>query len=83
MTCPGLLRLKAGELYLFSDREQGCIWGLYDGTDAEGHVRLEVASCDFKHFSRYITLRETYGDCRLATRDELRDFSFNMGWRRI
>lgn len=73
---------EVGELYLFSDGEshaegEGVLWGVFD-TIERGCVMLESSSRDGYNFALWRSLPEEYRFCRLATRNELRDYFFNL-----
>lgn len=76
---------QAGELYYFCSEPDVAtgIWGLFDCYDSEGRLRLEVWSCDFASFCAGMIVSQQYVYTRLATRDELRDFAYNMGYERV
>lgn len=70
--------LHPGELYLFCPVNQSCpstecIWGIFN-KEEQGQIFLESSSRDLKHFRLWHLLPERYRLCRIATRDELRDY---------
>lgn len=72
---------KVGEVYLFHTDNSQCpneesLWGLYDKSE-ENTVYLETCSRDHRHFFRGQRLPAEYRFCRLATREELRDYTVN------
>lgn len=73
-----------GDLYLFGDNTgRESLWGIFDKRDTEGRIVLEVASTDFVHFTRNVTVPVQLSFVRPATRSELRDFAYNMGYSHI
>lgn len=74
-------KLEAGDLYLFGDRtSEERLWGIFHKRDAQGRIVLEAASPDFEHFERDVIVPGHWFFVRPATRDELRDFAYNMGY---
>lgn len=76
-------RLRAGDLYLFCPADQtcpslDCIWGIPDH-QIHGHYYMESSSRDLKEFATWHWLPDNYRVCRLATRDELRDYMAALG----
>lgn len=80
------LSFLPGDLYVFSpidtESPEQSLLGIYDCHDPAGCIRLEAASNDFTTFQQQVRLTDRYRFARLATRDELRDFAYNMGWSR-
>lgn len=78
------LSFRPGDLYVFSPTDtespEQTLLGIYDCHDSSGCIRLEAASHDYNTFQQRIRLADTYRFVRMATRDELRDFCYNMGW---
>ena len=75
---------QIGELYLFHPANKRCppntsLWGIYDNTK-NGIIHLELHSVDLKHFRSRFILPKHYRFYRLATRSELRDFMYNLGY---
>lgn len=75
------ISFKVGEVYLFHPANSQCpneesLWGLYDKCE-ENTVYLETCSWDHRHFFRGQRLPVEYRFCRLATREELRDYIVN------
>lgn len=75
------ISFKVGEVYLFHKENSECpnedsLWGLYDKFE-ENTVYLETCTLDQKHFFREQRLPAEYRFCRLATREELRDYIVN------
>ena len=75
---------QIGELYLFHPSNPHCppntsLWGIYDKT-GNGIIHLEINSFDLKHFRSQFILPKHYRFHRLATRSELRDFMYNLGY---
>lgn len=73
-----------GELYLFHPTKKYCpshssLWGIYDRTE-DGIIYLESSTLDLRHFSIWHRLPEEYRYSRRATRLELRDYMYNMGY---
>lgn len=46
--------------------------------DTDGRICLETSSADLKKYNHWTFLPAEYLFCRLSTREELRDFSFNL-----
>lgn len=77
-------QLEIGELYLFHQLDKSCpndcsLWGFYDKTE-NGVITLEHCTNDLTHFHSWYKLPKEYIFCRLATRSELRDYMFNLGY---
>ena len=73
---------RAGELYLFHCTDPQCppatsLWGVFDRDD-DKRLHLESSSCDLHSFRRWHALPEAYRYRRLATREELRDYTWNL-----
>ncbi|MBP3356613.1 MAG: hypothetical protein J6K95_05585 [Rikenellaceae bacterium] len=74
----------AGELYLFHPSDPACpdassLWGMFGTRDLRGTLRLESASADLFRFRFGVELApREYPFCRLASRDELRDYCYNL-----
>ena len=73
-----------GELYLFHPTKKYCpshssMWGIYDRTE-DGIIYLESSTLDLRHFSIWHRLPKEYRYSRRATRRELRDYMYNMGY---
>ena len=73
-----------GDLYLFHLTKKYCpprssLWGIYDKTEG-GIIYLESCTLDLRHFSIWHRLPPAYRFCRRATRSELRDYMYNMGY---
>ena len=67
-------KFRIGDVYLFHATDPGCesgtsLWGIVNDRDTDGRICLETSSAD---------LTAEYLFCRLSTREELRDFSFNL-----
>ncbi len=76
--------LRFGELYLFHPTNSRCpaedsLWGLYDKTE-DGVIYLEHSTFDLCRFWLKYKLPAHYEFCRLATRDELRDYMYSLGY---
>jgi len=72
----------AGELYVFHATDctcpaDGSLFGIFDKETSAG-ICLESSSRDFVHFCLWHRLPPEYRYCRLASRDELRDYIFNL-----
>lgn len=80
------LTLSAGDLYAFSPSdntsETSTVWGIFDMHSPDGHIHLESSSDDYQTFRTYTMLPEEYLYARPATRDELRDYAYNLGYNR-
>ena len=51
---------------------------LGENRDAENRICLETSSADLRKYNYWTFLPAEYQFCRLSTREELRDFSFNL-----
>lgn len=74
-----------GELYLFHPTKKYCpsrssLWGIYDKIE-DGIIYLESSTLDLHHFSIWHRLPDGYRYWRRATRRELRDYMYNLGYR--
>lgn len=73
-----------GDLYLFHPTKKYCpsrssLWGIYDKIEG-GIIYLESSTLDLRHFSIWHPLPSEYLYSRRATRRELRDYMYNMGY---
>lgn len=76
------VRFTTGELYLFHPCQAACppegsLWGIFDRRSGAS-ILLETSSADLKSFARWHPLLAHYRFCRLATRAELRDYTYNL-----
>ena len=76
-------KFRIGDVYLFHDTDPECqsrtaLWGIVDKRSAEGRIHMEVFTPNLKNYRFWTLLPEKYRFCRLATREELRDFSFSL-----
>lgn len=74
---------RIGDLYLFHSNNPRCpaktsLWGFHNRT-SKGIIYLEHSTKDLRHFRLCHRLPQYYRYCRLATRDELRDYMYNLG----
>lgn len=74
----------AGDLYLFHPIKKYCpakssLWGVYDKT-VDYIIYLESSTFDLRHFRIWHSLPQKYRYFRRATRNELRDYMYNMGY---
>ena len=77
-------RFRIGDLYLFHPSNPHCsaktsLWGIYDKRE-DGIIYLESSTLNLVHFKKWHPLPEHYCYYRLATRSELRDYMYNMGY---
>ena len=77
-------RFVPGELYLFHRSNADCppsgsLWGLFDRS-AAGAIYLESSSRDLHGFRFRHPLPDSYRYFRPATRDEYRDYFYNLGY---
>lgn len=77
-------QFRIGDLYLFHTSNPRCpssssLWGFYDKR-INGVIYLEHSSYNLHNFSLWHPLHTLYRYCRLATRNELRDYMYNLGW---
>lgn len=80
----GKEQMQCGELYLFHCEESVCpaessLWGVYDRRE-DGMIYLENSTLDHCHFRMWYPLPVSYRFYRLATRSELRDYMYNLGF---
>lgn len=73
---------EKGELYLFHPSNphcpsQGSLWAVLAGEGEHG-LLLESSSLDLQCFERWHMLPDLYRYARRATRDELRDYVYNL-----
>ncbi len=71
-----------GELYLFHKTDSQCpeqesLWAIFDKRE-QGKIYLESCSSDLYLFEFWETLPAEFKFFRLATRDELRDYTANL-----
>ena len=76
-------KFRIGDVYLFHATDPGCdsrtsLWGIVGNRDAEDRICLETSSADLRKYNYWTFLPAEYLICRLSTREELRDFSFNL-----
>lgn len=76
---------RTGEVYLFSPIRRpadpaSCLWGMVEQVRKE-RLHMEILSYGFTEFRLDCTLPEGFRYARLATRDELRDFIYNVASR--
>lgn len=76
------LAFMAGELYLFHPADPACpaeesLWGVFDKTENDT-IFLESSSHDLKYFRVWHPLADEYRFARLASRDELRDYTMKL-----
>ena len=76
-------RFHIGELYLFHPNNPRCpaktsLWGFHNKTTS-GIIYLEHSTEDLRYFRLWHRLPQCYRYYRLATRDELRDYMYNLG----
>ncbi len=75
---------RIGELYLFHPTNPHCpssssLWGFYDKSKY-GIIYLEHSTEDLCHFRLWHCLPQCYRYYRLATRSELRDYMYSIGY---
>lgn len=78
-----IMRFQRGDVYLFHPTDAFCnpdtsLWGVFGKLSPDGSIRLETASHDLRHFLIGMPLPKGYMHCRQATRNELRDYYFNL-----
>lgn len=81
----GRMRFRTAEVYLFSPVRRpvdpcSCLWGVVDCM-TQGQIRMEILSYGFSEYLLNCTLPEGFRFARMATRDELRDFVYNIAFR--
>ena len=77
-------KFRVSELYLFHPNNPHCpsqssLWGFYDRSKG-GIIYLEHSSRNLCNFRLWHPLSRHYRYCRKATRAELRDYMYNMGY---
>lgn len=75
---------QIGEVYLFHVRDPHCracdsLWATYDRRCGR-RIRLEASTSDHRRFVLWQDLPDAYRYCRMATRDELRDYMTNIAF---
>lgn len=75
---------ESGELYLFHPTKRNCpsadsLWGVYNRCE-DGLIYLESSTLDMHSFARWSALPTNYRYSRPASRSELRDYMYNLGW---
>lgn len=55
------------------------LWGIFSKLELEG-VILEVATTDLTSFHYNYTIPANYSYVKIMSRDEIRDFAYNMGY---
>ncbi len=75
-------RLKEGELYCFHLHNKQIWWGICAKIGLE-EIRLESATTDWHQFSTHLRLPQAVTAGRLASRAELRDFTYNRALAEI
>ena len=70
---------QAGELYLFAHHTEPHrqLWAILADVERDGVV-AESATEDFRSFDRWVRLAPVWHYRRMATRDELRDYSYAL-----
>lgn len=73
---------QTGELYLFHTSNPHCpptesLWGIYHETTPNG-LFLESYTADHRTFLLWQPLPRTYRFARRASRQELRDYTYNL-----
>lgn len=79
------MRFRIGEVYLFSPAHRptdasSCLWGVVNDQLGE-RLHMEILSYGFSEYCLDCFLPEGFRYARLATRDELRDFVYNVAYR--
>ena len=77
-------RFIIGDLYLFHPTNKYCpscssLWGIYDKMK-DGIIYLESSTLDLVYFKLWHRLPEEYRYSRRATRRELGDYMYNLGF---
>lgn len=77
-------KFRIGDLYLFHPNNPLCppdesLWGFYDRTSMD-NIYLEHSTINLQNFILYHILPKQYRFYRLATRSELRDYMYNLGY---
>lgn len=76
------MTFRCGELYLFHESNPHCpssesLWGIFDGIVGK-QIYLESATRDQLTYHLWRPLSATFRYVRRATRQELRDYSYNL-----
>lgn len=75
---------ETGDLYVFTDdAEARRLWGIYEGRDASGRILLGSETDDFLHFRLHTTLSPEYSQAQSASRSDLLDYAYNLGFNRL
>ena len=77
------LDFVVGDLYLFHKTDKQCsssnsLWGIYSSIE-DGIIYLESSTLNLRTFRLWHRLPNKYRYSRRATRNELRDYMYNMG----
>ena len=78
------INFREGELYLFHANNPLCpsscsLWGIFDKR-TNRNIYLESSTGDLRQYSIWHILPKYYHYCRCATRAELKDYMYNMGF---
>lgn len=76
---------EAGDLYLFHTSDPRCpsessLWGLFDRCEGERILLESSSGSSLSEFRAWHRLPEGYRYCRAATRSELRDYMWSLGF---
>lgn len=76
--------LEIGDLYVFSDgTDTRRLWGIFEGTDERGRILLGSETEDFDHYRLHTTLPEEFSHAETASRSDLLDYAYNLGYNRL
>lgn len=76
--------LEVGDLYVFTD-EAGArrLWGIFEGMDEKGRILLGSETEDFCQFRLHTYLSECFTQVERASRCDLLDYAYNLGFNRL
>ena len=84
MTALDRCTLESGELYVFTDETKARrVWGIFEGLDEAGRILLGSETEDFSNYRLHTTLPEEFSHAESATRSDLLDYAYNLGFNRL
>lgn len=76
--------LEVGDLYVFTDDTKARrLWGIFEGTDKKGQILLGSETEDFRHFRLHTCLSDDFTRVESASRSDLLDYAYNLGFKRL
>lgn len=84
MTALDRCTLEIGDLYVFTDEAKARrLWGIFEGLDEKGRIHLGSETEDFCRYRLHTTLPEEFSQAERATRSDLLDYAYNLGYNRL